>query len=101
MTLESMLADFQANMWVYMAMPVIAGVVGYVTKSLALKMMFLPLEFKGIKPPYLGWQGVVPRKAAKMADTAADLMLGRLIKIDELMQEASGMVSSRELQSIT
>ena len=28
-------------------------------------MMFEPLEFKGIRP-FLGWQGQIPKRAAKM-----------------------------------
>lgn len=24
-------------------------------------MMFLPIQFVGIRPPYLGWQGIIPR----------------------------------------
>lgn len=86
MTLHAVLADFQAHFWHYVSMPLIAGFVGYVTKMLALEMMFRPLEFVGIKPPWLGWQGVVPRKAEKMAATATDLLIGRLFTIEELMQ---------------
>ncbi|MCC2659097.1 MAG: hypothetical protein K0Q76_4205, partial [Panacagrimonas sp.] len=57
----SIVTDFQTHLWSYLGMPLIAGFVGYVTKMAALEMMFRPLEFVGIKPPYLGWQGVVPR----------------------------------------
>ncbi|CBL43854.1 conserved hypothetical protein [gamma proteobacterium HdN1] len=77
-------ADIQAN-WHYLLMPLIAGFVGYITKLLALEMMFRPIEFMGIKPPYLGWQGVVPRKAPKMASTATDLLMGRIFQLEELM----------------
>jgi len=75
--------DIQAHPH-YLLMPLIAGFVGYVTKIMALEMMFLPLEFKGIRP-YLGWQGVVPRKASKMAESATDLLLGRLLTLEELI----------------
>ena len=64
-------------------MPVIAAFIGYVTKVAAVRMMFLPMEFIGIKP-YLGWQGVIPRKAEKMASVAVDLMTSKLITIDEI-----------------
>ncbi len=82
--LSGMLADIQAH-WHYLLMPLVAGFVGYITKVLALEMMFRPIEFVGLKPPYLGWQGVLPRKAAKMAGTATDLLLGRLFTLKELM----------------
>ncbi len=85
MDLNSLLADLTANPH-YLLMPLVAGFVGYITKLLALEMMFRPLEFIGIKPPYLGWQGVVPRKAPKMASTATDLLLGRIFNLEELMR---------------
>jgi hypothetical protein len=37
----------------YASIPVIAGLIGYGTNWLAVKMTFAPLEFLGI-PPYLG-----------------------------------------------
>jgi len=67
-------------------MPLVAGLVGYFTKLLALEMMFKPLNFVGIKDPWLGWQGIVPRKAAKMAAAATDLLMERIFNLDELMQ---------------
>jgi uncharacterized membrane protein YheB (UPF0754 family) len=85
MDLNSIIADVTANPH-YLLMPLVAGFVGYITKLLALEMMFRPLEFIGIKPPYLGWQGVVPRKAPKMASTATDLLLGRIFNLEELMR---------------
>ena len=48
-----------------------AAAIGYVTKVVAIHMMFAPLEFVGIKP-FLGWQGIVPRKAEKMAGIGGD-----------------------------
>jgi uncharacterized membrane protein YheB (UPF0754 family) len=48
-------------------------VIGYGTKIVAIKMMFEPLEFFGIKP-FLGWQGIIPRKAAQMSAIACDTL---------------------------
>ena len=45
--------------WViYTSMPLIAAAIGYITKRVAVEMMFRPLTFVGI-PPALGWQGVI------------------------------------------
>jgi uncharacterized membrane protein YheB (UPF0754 family) len=77
-------AEFQANFWLYLSIPFIAGGIGYITKLLALEMMFEPVEFVG-KPPYLGWQGVIPRSAEKMARIATGLLLGKIFKADELI----------------
>ncbi|MGQ0620649.1 MAG: DUF445 family protein [Panacagrimonas sp.] len=84
MNWDAIAADFDAHMWIYLAMPLMAAIIGYVTKVLAVEMMFRPLEFVGIKP-FLGWQGVIPRKAHKMASTASDLLVDRLLKMDELL----------------
>lgn len=97
MNWSSVAADFHAHLWSYLGMPLIAGFVGYVTKLLALEMMFLPLEFVGI-PPYFGWQGVIPRKAVKMASKAAELLLGRIIMVDELMNQLDPLRMVRELE---
>jgi uncharacterized membrane protein YheB (UPF0754 family) len=47
-------------------------------------MMFRPLEFVGIRP-YLGWQGIVPRRAARMASIAVDTMTRDLISAGEVI----------------
>ncbi len=82
--LEMAWADFQANIWLYLSMPITSGLVGYVTNVLAIKMMFYPLEFVGIRPPWLGWQGIVPRKAGKMASIATDTIVPRLVSEQEI-----------------
>ena len=78
-------ADFQANMWLYLSMPITSGLVGYVTNVIAIKMMFYPLEFVGLKPPFLGWQGIVPRKAGKMASIATDTIVPQLVSEQEIV----------------
>ncbi|HSW14293.1 MAG TPA: DUF445 family protein [Solimonas sp.] len=97
---STLLAELQANAWVYLSMPLIAAFVGYVTKMLALEMMFRPLEFVGIWPPYLGWQGVVPRKASKMAGTATELLLGRIINVEELMERLDPQRMLKEVEPL-
>ena len=39
--LASAWADFQANLWLYLSMPITSGLVGYATNVLAIKMMCL------------------------------------------------------------
>jgi len=63
--------------------PFTYGFVGWVTNWLALKMTFYPLRFWGI-PPYLGWQGIIPRKAHKMASKSVDVITERLLNIREV-----------------
>lgn len=81
----SILADLKTNWVLYLSMPVVASIIGYVTKLVAIRMMFRPLEFVGI-PPLLGWQGIVPRRAATMATVACDLMIKRLLRPEDVFE---------------
>lgn len=68
--------------YVYAVMPVIAAAVGYATKLLVIEMIFAPLEFKGIGP--IGWQGIIPRRAAKMASITVETLTAELLNPREL-----------------
>lgn len=70
----------------YLAIPLVSGLVGWGTNALAIHMTFYPVEFVGIKP-FLGWQGIVPAKAAKMAEKSVDLMTTKLIDVQELFSK--------------
>lgn len=63
--------------WVYVAMPIFMAGIGYFTKVVAVRMMFLPLERRGWGP--FSWQGVVPRRAARMAAISTETLTARLI----------------------
>lgn len=81
-------ADIQQNWWIYLSMPLIAALIGYVTKLLAVWMMFNPIEFKGKRifgKPILGWQGMIPARAGKMAGIAYDTLTDGLIDMQELI----------------
>ncbi|MFE3001622.1 DUF445 family protein [Nocardia sp. NPDC059246] len=80
----AILADLRDHWMIYALMPIVAALIGYVTKLVAVEMMFRPLEFVGI-PPYLGWQGIIPRYTPRMAATAVDLMMGRLLDPQEII----------------
>ncbi|TNF26762.1 MAG: hypothetical protein EP329_20650 [Deltaproteobacteria bacterium] len=69
-----------------LTIPVIAGVVGWFTNVLAVKMMFHPIEFVGIKP-FLGWQGIVPANALRLANTGLKLVTSQLLKVPELFED--------------
>ncbi|CAM2739932.1 DUF445 domain-containing protein [Skermania piniformis] len=81
-----MMPDWLPDWWIYPAMPLIAAFIGWITKVAAVEMMFRPLEFKGI-PPYLGWQGVIPRSAERMANISVNLLMNRLIDPKEIISE--------------
>jgi uncharacterized membrane protein YheB (UPF0754 family) len=80
--------------------PLFTGAIGYVTNLSGVWMLFYPVRFAGIKVPGLaplanvmprriqqipglgqggiGWQGIVPSRAAKMGSIAVDKGLARL-----------------------
>src|SRR6185312_9088073 len=81
--------------------PLFTGVIGYITNWTGVLMLFAPLRFHGIPVPGLrfvypylprrvqvlplighdgrvGWQGIVPSRADKMASIAVDKGLAKL-----------------------
>ncbi|TDQ04645.1 uncharacterized membrane protein YheB (UPF0754 family) [Labedaea rhizosphaerae] len=95
--MRAFLEDFQAHWYVYLSMPVMAAVIGYITKLVAIKMMFEPLEFVGRKP-FFGWQGIVPRRAARMASIACDTMTDKLISAAEVVGRLDPQRVAKEIE---
>lgn len=69
------------EIWAYLSIPLISGLVGWSTNVLALKMTFYPLRFIGLGR--IGWQGIIPAKAGHMAGKAVDLLTKNLISIED------------------
>ncbi|MGH8540148.1 MAG: DUF445 domain-containing protein, partial [Stenotrophobium sp.] len=98
MSFHEIVEDVQTNWVLYASMPFVAAGIGFVTKIVAIKMMFEPIEFLGIKPPFLGWQGIVPRKAAIMASIACDTMTTRLIKPKDIFDKLDPERIAQEIE---
>jgi uncharacterized membrane protein YheB (UPF0754 family) len=84
-------ADVAEYWYIYLAMPFAAAAIGYLTKILAVEMVYRPLEFRGIGP--IGWQGVVPRRAGKVAAITTSLLVDNLLSAEELLDK----IDSRNL----
>jgi uncharacterized membrane protein YheB (UPF0754 family) len=97
MSWAALLEDVQRNWFLYASMPVVAALIGYVTKLLAIRMMFEPLEFVG-RPPWLGWQGIVPRNAERMAAIACDTMTARLLSPRDIFRRLDPHRVAREIE---
>jgi uncharacterized membrane protein YheB (UPF0754 family) len=82
--------------WVYLAMPAFMAVIGYVTKVIAIRMMFLPVERRGWGP--FAWQGVVPRRAARMAAISTELLTSRLLSPAEVIDRLDPEAIAAELR---
>ncbi|MGD8608566.1 MAG: DUF445 family protein [Myxococcales bacterium] len=80
-----LLTRIQDN-WIVLLIPVISALVGWFTNVVAVKMMFYPVEFVGI-PPYLGWQGVIPANALRLAKVSNTLITEKLLSLRELFDE--------------
>jgi uncharacterized membrane protein YheB (UPF0754 family) len=83
-----------------LTIPLFTGIIGYVTNWTGIWMLFNPLEFKGIKVPGLaylaklmprkvqqipgvmhggvGWQGIIPSRAAKMGSISVDKTIAKI-----------------------
>ena len=74
---------YNPEFWKHVSIPFVAGFIGWVTNWVAIKLTFKPLEFVGIRP-LLGWQGIIPSKAGKMAEIFVDKTMFRLGTLKEL-----------------
>jgi len=90
--------------------PLFTGIIGYVTNWSGVLMLFRPLRFHGVRVPGLrvvfpllprrvqvlpllrwageiGWQGIVPSRAEKMASLAVDKGLAKLGSVGDFYRE--------------
>ncbi|QLY32567.1 hypothetical protein [Nocardia huaxiensis] len=90
--------------------PLFTGVIGYITNWTGILMLFKPIKFHGIRVPGLaalfpflpkkiqvlpllqydgriGWQGIVPSRADKMASIAVDKGLAKLGSVADFYRE--------------
>ncbi|GED99753.1 hypothetical protein nbrc107696_02000 [Gordonia spumicola] len=86
---SEIVADVERNWVIYASMPVIAALIGWGTKIVAIRMMFRPHRFKGIGR--LGWQGIIPKRAPEMVAVLCETLTGRLISSSEIVQRIDGV----------
>ncbi len=72
---------------IVLLIPLISALVGWFTNVVAIKMMFHPIEFVGI-PPYLGWQGVIPANALRLAKVSNSLITEKLLSLRDLFDQS-------------
>jgi uncharacterized membrane protein YheB (UPF0754 family) len=83
----------------YASIPIVSGAIGWFTNKVAVIMTFEPLNFWGVKvgPVPLGWQGIIPANAPKMAEISVDLMTEKLINIEEIFGRLKPEDVAREM----
>ncbi|MFN3586081.1 MAG: hypothetical protein ACK4UT_01140 [Moraxellaceae bacterium] len=88
------------HFWGFVTIPVVAAVVTWAHVWFAMKMVFYPIEFVGLKKPWLGWQGIVPRKAGKMAGIVVDNTLAKLGSLSEIFREMDPERIARHVSNV-
>lgn len=74
------------DLWALLSIPLVAAIVTWVHVWMAMQLLFWPLEFMG-KAPWWGWQGIVPRKARKMATVVVENSMRKLGSVNEFFTE--------------
>lgn len=84
--------------YLVLLIPLFSAFVGWFTNVIAIKMMFYPTEFVGLKP--IGWQGIVPANARRLAQMSTQLILTKLLTLDELFAGFKGDAFAEELDGV-
>ena len=78
--------------WVYIIIPILSAIVGYLTNVVAVWMTFHPTEFAPARvwqpegQPFglFGWQGIIPAKAVSMTQLLCDVFMDKVLDIDAI-----------------
>lgn len=89
-------ADVSEYWYIYASMPAIAALIGYGTKIVAIEMLYRPMKFIGVGP--FGWQGLVPRRAGKVAAVTIRLLTENLLRAEDLLARFDGADAVNELR---
>jgi uncharacterized membrane protein YheB (UPF0754 family) len=85
--------------WLVLTIPFVSAFIGWFTNLVAIKMMFYPTEFVGVRP-FLGWQGIVPANARRLAKMSTRLILTRLLSLEELFAPFKGEAFAKNLAPV-
>lgn len=78
-------------MIVYILVPLIGGVIGWLTNVLAIKLLFRPLHPIKLGPVVI--QGLIPKRRAEIAQAVADTVAKELVDVSGLL----GQVNTAEV----
>ncbi|BDT89098.1 hypothetical protein [Nocardia cyriacigeorgica] len=121
--LESVFGVHPTILLELLTIPLFTGVIGYITNWTGVLMLFRPIAFHGIHVPGLralypflpkriqvlpllsydgrmGWQGIVPSRADKMASIAVDKGLSKLGSVADFYRELEPDALAEHLASI-
>lgn len=78
----------------FITVPSITAVIGWITNFAAVKMIFSPAKFVGLGP--VGWQGILYKQGHKFATGVADMVSENLLTSEEL----AARFNAKELEEI-
>lgn len=89
-----------SNLWLFVAPPVVGGIIGYFTNDLAIKMLFRPyraIYFAGRQLPFT--PGLIPRSQERLAKNVSDTIMGSLLTPAELQNLARRLLQTERVQA--
>ncbi|TSD99749.1 hypothetical protein FOS14_10840 [Skermania sp. ID1734] len=121
--LESVFGVHPTYLLELITIPLFTGIIGYITNWTGILMLFKPLDFHGFRMiglktlfPFLpkriqvlplirydgriGWQGIVPSRADKMASLAVDKGLAKLGNIGDFYEELEPEAIAAQLTKV-
>ena len=91
--------DF-STLWLFIAPPVVGGIIGYFTNDIAIRMLFRPyraLYIAGRRLPFT--PGLIPRNQERLAKRISDTIMGSLLTPEELQNLAKRLLQIERVQS--
>lgn len=88
-----------STLWLFIAPPVVGGIIGYFTNDIAIRMLFRPY-----KPYYIGDRrlpftpGLIPRNQERLAKRISDTIMGSLLTPEELQNLARRLLQTERVQ---
>lgn len=88
-----------ATLWLYLAPPIVGGIIGYFTNDIAIQMLFRPY-----KPIYIGGRrlpftpGLIPRNQERLAKRVSDTIMGSLLTPTEMQKLTRRLLQPERVQ---
>ena len=89
-----------SDIWIFVAPPVVGGIIGYFTNDIAIKMLFRPyrpIYISGRQLPFT--PGLIPRNQERLAKRIADTIMSSLLTPEELQNLARRLLQTERMQT--
>jgi len=89
-----------SDVLIFVAPPVVGGIIGYFTNDIAIKMLFRPyrpIYVSGRQLPFT--PGLIPRNQERLAKRIADTIMGSLLTPEELQKLARRLLQTERMQA--